>query len=149
MGRMVVGAFDNIAITTDADQDIWSLVAGSANKVIIHWIELYSAAVAAENLRIKLRRVSDFPAGSGVTEAKLDEDDGGITAVMRTIDLAPDSTPGDLLAAFQWDQLSPLVYQPTPEARPVMEEAGVLVLHLETALAATTNMSGWIVWEEI
>ncbi len=149
MGRMVTGAFDNIQVTNDADQDIFAITAGANNKIKLHWLELYSAVTVAENLRMKLRRVDLAAAGTAVTEALLDEDDGTITATMITLDTTPDATPGDLIAAFQWDQLAPLVYQPVPKAIAKVQEAGIIVLHLETALAATTSMSGWAIWEEL
>ena len=149
MGRMIVGAFDNIAVTTDADQDIWTLGAGANNKIKLHWFELYSAQTGAENLRLQLRRVSEAGGGAAVTEAKLDEDDGAITGNLTTLDTIPDATPGDVLAGYQWEQLGPLIFQPTPELRPILQESGIVALHLQTALAATINMSGFVVWEEI
>jgi hypothetical protein len=148
MGRMIVGAFDGISVTNDADQNIWAITAGSANKIIIHGFELTSAATVAEDLAILLRRESTAAAGTAVTEENLDEDDGAITATMITLDLTP-GTPDGVLGAWQWEQLGPLTYLPTPEMRPVVQESGIIVLNLGTALTATTAMSGYVVWEEI
>ncbi len=148
MGRMIVGAFDGISVTNDADQNIWALTAGSANKLILHGFEISSAATVAEDLAMLLRRESTAAAGTAVTEENLDEDDGAITAVMITLDLSP-GTPDGVLGAWQWEQLGALIYMPTPEMRPVVQESGRIVLNLGTALGATTAMSGHVVWEEI
>ncbi len=145
---MYSGPLDQIAVTNDADQNIWALTAGSANKLVLHGFELYSAATVSEDLRIKLRRETTAAVGTAVVEAPLDEDDSTNTATMITLDLTP-GTPGDVIAGFQWEQLGPLTFMPTPEMRPVVQESGIIVLHLETALGATTNMSGWVIWEEI
>lgn len=146
---MYTGPFSGISVTNDADQNIWAITAGANNKVIIHGFELYSAATTAEVLVMQLRREDAAAAGTSVTESPLDEDDSAATATMITLDTTPDATPGAVLAAFQWEQLGPLIYLPTPEMRPIVQESGIIVLHLGTALGATTSMSGFVIWEEI
>lgn len=148
MGRMVTGAFGGISVTNDADQNIWAITAGANNKIKIHGFEIYSASIVAEILDLELRRESTAAAGTVVSEQNLDEDDGTITAVMVTLDLSP-GTPDGVLAAFQWEQLGPLIYMPTPAMQPVVQEGGRIVLNLGTALGGTTAMSGYVVWEEI
>jgi len=148
MGRMVVGAFDSLSVTTDSDQNIWALTAGSSNKLKLHGFELSSASQVAESVQMLLRRESTAAAGTTVSEQKLDEDDGTITAVMVTLDLSP-GTPSGELGSWLWEQLGSLVYMPTPAMQPVVQEGGIIVLNLGTALGGTTLWSGHVVWEEI
>lgn len=148
MGRIIYGPIDDISVTNDADQNIFVLTAGANDKIKLHGFEITSAKTAAEILRLQLRRETTAGAGGAVVEAKADEADGAITATMVTLDLTP-GTPGDVLMGFQWEQLGPLGHVWTPKMSPLVQEAGIIVLHLETALAATTNMSGWVCWEEI
>jgi hypothetical protein len=145
---MVTGAFGGISVTNDPDQNIWVLTAGANNKLKLHSFELYSASIVAEILDLELRRESTAGAGDVVSEQNLDEDDGAITAVMITLDLSP-GTPDGVLAAYQWEQLGPLIYMPTPAMQPVVQEGGRIALNLGTALGGTTLMSGHVVWEEI
>jgi len=148
MGRMIVGAFSGISVTNDADQNIWAITAGSANKIKIHGFELYSASIVAEILKLELRRESTAAAGTAVTEENLDEDDTAPTATMITLDISP-GTPDGILAAYQWEQLGPLIFLPTPEIQPVVQEGGRIVLNLNSVLGATTLMSGHVYWEEL
>jgi hypothetical protein len=149
MAGIYRGAFDGISVTNDSDQNIWALTAGSADKIVVHEIMLTSAATTAEILNITLRRETTAAAGTTVTPSENDEGNTTTTtATMITLDLTP-GTPGDVLANWQWEQLGPLHYLPTPETRPVIQESGILVMHLGTALAATTAMSGWVVWQEL
>jgi len=148
MGRIVYCPLVNLSVTNDADQDIFQLTAGAANKLKVHGFELYSAAIAAEALRFRLVRRSTDGNGGAATAVKADEDDGAITGAVETLALTP-GTAGDVLAEFSWPQLGPLVFLPTPELRPTVQEAGRIALNLLTALAATTVMTGWVAWEEI
>ena len=149
MGRMYIAPFDGLSVTTDSTQDIWEITAGSANKVIIHGFELTSAATTAETIQLVLQRYATSGTGGGTaTEVALDEDDSSVTAAVETLNTTIGGTP-IVLMGWQWEQLGPLVYLPTPENRIVVQESGILGLSLKTALSGTTLMSGHIVWEEI
>lgn len=148
MGRMVIAPLNSITVTSDATQDLWSLMAASTNKLILHGWEITSNAIAATLLEVTLLRVTGH-GSSGATDptpVKLNTDDGTITGTVSAADTTP-GTPGDILAGFQWEQLGPLGMIYTPEMRPVLEVSTGIALVCNTA--AGFEMSGWICWEEI
>jgi len=147
VGRMVVGAFSAAALGTDADMDIWQVVAGANDKLKLHYFEISTSAIAAAALNLQLVRRSTTGTGTAVTEENLDEADGAITAAMVTIVAAP-GTLDTTLAAWQYEQLGSLIYQPTPEIMPVVQEGGRIALHLSTS-AASETCNGYVVWEEL
>jgi hypothetical protein len=147
MGRMVQAPLNSVTITSDATQDLWSLFAASANKLILHGWEITSDAIAATLLEVTLMRLTVVGSvGTALTEVKLDTDDGAITGIARVGDTTS-GTPGDILAGFQWEQLGPLGQIYTPEMRPVIEVSTGIALVCNTADAF--EMSGWICWEEV
>ena len=151
MGHPIQAAFDDISVTTDADQDIWQFAGEANHRIRIVEMLLRSEVVVAENLRLQLRRITTGITGDGQVEVLLDEDDGLVRGALTTLATTPGSA-GALIAAFQWDQRAPLIYRPPPLARPILGTSGGsgehrIALHLETALAATTLMSGYVIWE--
>jgi hypothetical protein len=58
-------------------------------------------------------------------------------------------TIGDIIMGWQWSQLAPMDFLPTPETRIVIPPSGRLCLNLSTAVASTRTWSGWVCWEEI
>ena len=147
MGRMVIAPINSITVGSDATQDLWSLMAASTNKIILHGWEVTSDAIAATLLEVTLLRLSAVGSGgSAVTAVKLDVDDGAITGSARVGDTTPGTTD-DILAGYQWEQLGPLGQVYTPEMRPVIEVSTGIALVCNTASAF--EMSGWICWEEI
>lgn len=147
MGRMVITPFRSIAIGADATQDLWSLMAPSTNKLVLHGWEITSDSLVAENLEIALLRLSAVgTGGANATEAKLDTDGGAIVGAVRTGDTTP-GTPGDVLKGFAWEQLGPLGLIYTPEMRIPMEVSTGIALVCDTAVAF--EMSGWVCWEEL
>jgi hypothetical protein len=147
MGRIVYAPFDDIQVTTDADQDVWELGAVT-NKAVLHAFELTSDKTSSEVIDLRLIRRSTSGNGSAVTEVKANVDDGSITTVMEQLALVP-GTGGDVLMGFKWEQLGPLLYMPTPEMRIVVDAGTYLCLNIQSALAATTGWSGYVCWEEI
>ena len=138
---------NSITIGADATQDLWSLMAASTNKIILHGWEVTSDAIAATLLEVTLLRLSVVGSvGAAATVVKLDTDDGAITGSARVGDTTP-GTPGDILAGFQWEQLGPIGQIYTPEMRPVIEVSTGIALVCNTS--AAFEMSGWICWEEI
>lgn len=147
MGRMVITPLSSLTAASDVTQDLWSLMAASTNKLILHGWEVTSDAVAATMLEVTLTRLSAVgSAGATATEVKLDTDDGAITGSVRTGDTT-EGTAGDVLQGFAWEQLGPLGQVYTPEMRPVIEVSTGIALKVDTADAF--EMSGWICWEEI
>jgi hypothetical protein len=144
---MVMAPLNSVTVTSDATQDLWSLMASATNKLVLHGWEITSDAIAAALLEVTLLRLSAVGSvGTDLTEVKLDTDDGAITGSARTIDTTP-GTPGDILAGYQWEQLGPLGIIYTPEMRPVIEVSTGIALVCNTA--AAFEMSGWICWEEL
>lgn len=148
MGRMVICPFDGLSVTADATQDIWELTAGSTNQCVLHGFELYSAAIAAEILDLRLVRYAvSGSGGAAATEVLIDEDASAITGAVETLNTTPGTTP-IILMGFQWEQLGPLIYLPIPEDRIVVQTSGIIALNLQTAPTAVA-MSGHVIWEEI
>ena len=147
MGRMMIGAFNGVAIDSDATQDLWALMAASANKLILHGWEITSADTTAEIIACHLQRISATSTGTAVDEVNLDADDAAATGILLVESLTP-GTPiaNSVLAGFQWEQLGPLGQVYTPEMRPVIQESKGIALTCSTAAAIT--MSGWVCWEE-
>lgn len=149
MGRIVYAPFDGISVTTDADQDIFEILAASTAKIILHEFQLTSAAETAEALNLTLRRATGAGSGgSGVTEVLRDEDASAITGSMTTLNTTP-GTAGAVLENYQWEQLGPLHRLWTPETRPIINMSGRIALNLATALGSATAMSGFVIWEEV
>lgn len=147
MGRIYYAPFDDIQVTTDADQDVWELGA-ITNKVVLHGFELTSESVVAESVDLRLVRRSTSGNGSAVVEVKAKTDDAAQLAVVEQLALVPGSI-GDIIMGWKWEQLGPLLYLPTPEMRITLDAAAFLCLNIQSALAGTTGWSGWICWEEI
>ncbi len=149
MGRMVIAPFVDLAVTSDATQDIWQITAGATNPIIIHGFELSSAKIAAELVSLQLvRYATTGSVGAAVTEVLVGDDTGTITAAVLQLNTTPGGTPTPLMG-WQWEQLGPLVYLPTPETRIVVGATDILALNTLSAPAATTNWSGHLIWEEI
>ena len=145
--RIVYGALKDVSITSDATQDIWSLMAGSNTQIILHGFELYSADTAAEIVSLSLQRISAAgTGGSAVTEQAANEGLGTISATMLT-DVETPGTPDGVLMGFQWEQLGPIGHVFTPEMRPISVLSQGFALVCNTAVAMT--VSGWVCWEEI
>jgi hypothetical protein len=148
MGRMIICPLTD-TITASANQDIWSLMAGSGNKLILHGWEITSATTTATIIAMSLRRLTVVGSGGDGTavEEQLNEDDTStISGSVRTGD-TNDGTESQTLAWFQWEQLGPLGQIYTPEMRPIIEPSGGIALN--TADATGFTMSGWVCWEEI
>lgn len=148
-GRMFMAPLNSLTIGADATQDLWSLVAASTNKLILHGWEVTSDAVAATLLEVTLQGVTGHGSGgTALTEVPLDTDGGSVTA-SATAGNTTAGTPGGMgiLAGWQWEQLGPLGMIYTPEMRPIIEVSLGLALTCNTADAF--EMSGWICWEEV
>ena len=147
MGRMVISPLTD-TITASANQDIWSLMAGANNKLILHGWEITSATTTATIIALSLRRLTAVGSvGAEMTEEQLNEDDTStISGSVRTGDTT-DGTESQTLAWFQWEQLGPLGQVYTPEMRPIIEPSGGIALN--TADATGFTMSGWVCWEEL
>lgn len=147
MGKLVTTPFAGISITSDATQDLFSLLAGSNNRLALVAFEITSDAVAATLMAITLKRITAVGSGGAVaTEALLDAGNSTITGSVRTGDTTPGAS-GASLEAYQWEQLGPMGRVFLPEARPIIEASDGIALVANTADAF--GMSGYVIWEEL
>lgn len=150
MGRVYVCPYDNLSVTTDADQDIFELVMGATMSGIFLGFELYAGTTSDERVRLRLCRRSTT--GSGGSAASENPKDPGNTVVAAAAVSTLVTTPGTIgaiLEPFYWSQLSPLIYLPPPELRETIGVSGRICLNLQTAVASTRNWSGKLWWEEL
>jgi len=147
MGRIYYAPFDDIQVTNDADQDIWELGAVT-NKAVLHGFEMTSEAVTAGAIELRLVRRSATGNGSAVTEVQRNPDDAAPLATVEQLATTP-GTLGDIIMAWNWEQLGPLQFIPTPEMRIVVDAGTFLCLNTQSGLGTTTGWSGWLCWEEI
>jgi len=155
MGQRVYSAmFDNVTIA--AVQDVISLKAGAANGIELHEIDLSAGGVTAPaEIRLRLKRLpASVTAGSGGSALTGNPVDSGDTkasaATVRSNDTTQATTSGTplLLAAWQWNVLTPWQYLPAPEDREVVQAGEALVLDIPGA-PASTIVSGTIKWREL
>jgi hypothetical protein len=141
--------FDNLSVTNDSDQDIWEILAPSDAAVELVHFELYSAVTTDERVRLRLvRRSTAGSGGAGATEVPARGTLAAVGTAVTQLNTTP-GTAGDVLLAWYWSQLSPLVYLPTPESRILLPPSGRIGLNLETAVASTRNWSGFLKFREI
>jgi len=151
MGRIVRCPIENRTLAAaDGVLDIFELIAGTANKCLLHSFRFESDEIAAESVRLQLcRRSTTGTGGIGGVEVLNDEDDGAITASVN-FDVTSPGTIGALLTAYRWEQLGPIEEIFIPEDRPVVDlNGGRLCLNVVAAFPSDTVISGHIVWEEI
>jgi hypothetical protein len=154
--RVYVAGFDNVSIGT-AVQDVLSILAGAANAVELHYLELNAAAVTSPaEIRLRLKRFvgATITAGSvGTAPAMNAIDDGeskAATATVRANDTTQSTTTGTNtpLMFWQWNVLLPFQYLPAPEDRPRIQAGNKLILDLPAAIGVATVVSGIIKWRE-
>ena len=147
MGRVFYAPFDDLQVTTDADQDFWEMSAVT-NKFKLLGFEVTSEAIAAESVDLRLVRRSTTGDGGAVVEVKANADSAAQTTVLESLGTTP-GTIGDIIMGWKWEQLGPLIYLPTPEMQITIDAGAFLCLNIQSALAGTTGWSGWVCWEEI
>lgn len=155
MGQRVYSTmFENVTIA--AVQDVFSLKAGAANGIELHEIDLSAGGVTAPaEIRLRLKRlpatVTSGSGGSLPTPYAVDSGDTRTSvATARTNDTAQATTSGTpaVLAAWQWNVLTPWQYLPAPEDREIIQPGEALVLDIPGA-PASTIVSGTIKWREL
>jgi hypothetical protein len=149
-GRIYTVPLNDLAVTNDADQDIWELSNTSAKQLILHGFSLTSAQTSDERVRLRLirRTASGSGGGSGTVLAS---DQGNAVASVVTVETL-NTTPGatsNILKCWRWSQQGELLYMPTPELREVISVSSFLCLNLQTAMGGTRQWDGWVSWEEV
>jgi hypothetical protein len=148
MGALYMQEID-ITIASDATQDLWNILAGASNKIILHGWELTSEELSAVLIDVNLHRVSTAGSGgaSSSTEEPLNEYTLGSAASNVVTEATTPGTDAGLLSKYKWEQLGPIGTVYTPEMRPVSKVSEGFALTCNTAVVAT--FGGWICWEEI
>jgi len=147
MGRVYYTPFDDLQVTTDADQDLFVLSAVT-NKLKLLAFEVTSSIIAAEVIDLRLVRRSTAGNGGAAVEVLAATDDSAQLGAVTTLALVP-GTIGDIICGWKWEQLGPLVFLPTPEMQITIDAGAFICLNLQSALAGTTGWSGYVCWEEI
>lgn len=149
MGRRIYkSGVDNVSIGT-AVQDIWSLLAGSANGIQLHWLQCSAAGVTtAAEIRMRLKRgTATVTQGSGGSTPAANLVDSGDTKASASTVHANDTTQATtsgnftgFVEYFQWNVLLPWDYMPGPEDedRPACLAAQAFILDLPATITATT-----------
>ena len=156
MSLIYIAGFRAISLTANgsSSQDIWELVNGTGQSLELHHLHLESQYNVDE--RIDLQLLERSATGSGGSAAitpnavdQLNTRASGITSFKTLV-----TTPGAAVAnggmePFQWSELAPLDLLWTPEDRPSVAPGGRIVLsNLNTFVAATRTVSGWLKWSE-
>jgi len=149
MGRIVRCPIENQVIAnSDGVLDIFELIAGANKPIDLVKFRFESSNIAADNVRLRMVRRSTTGSG-GVTGVPVKNNEGGgtITAVVE-FDVTTVGSVGDILAAYQWEQLGPLEEIYLPEERIHVQEGGRLCLEIVSAIPNDANWSGYVVWME-
>jgi len=137
------------AVAVTAQQDLFQIEAVTV-PAIIHQIVVSQSSdfgdAAAENLVIKLRRVTD--ALTDVTvEALLDLGDSAALADLNVNDTTQLVTGVDTFHVEGWNIAQPFVFLPPPELRPVCQVGNVIVVTMSAPADALT-IHGTMYFEE-
>ena len=149
-GKMGIQGF-RLSVTTDADQDIISILGDADTRIRIHGWKLTSEAVTATLMKVNFHRISAIGSGGSAssTEELLDEKvASALEASVRTLDTTPGTDAGGI-AEYNWEQLSTLGEIYTPEMRPISLAGEGFALSMDAALAGTAEIAGFICWEEL
>lgn len=150
MGRIYVAPLAAIVTgAADADQDLWELDNNTTKRLILHAFSLTGTLLTDERIALRLVTRTNA-AGTGSTATSVAVDTGNsvaATAVLKTIIATPDATGLAVRESWQWSQQGELLYLPTPEIRPVIQDGRCLCLNLGTSVVART-FSGHVIWEE-
>jgi|SRR5215472_10741366 len=151
--RVYATYFDNVTVA--AIQDVFSIKAGAAAGLGIHYIELNAGGVTSPaEIRLRLKRLpTTVTQGSGGSVPVVSAIDTGDTKASAHVVHANDTTQATtsgtavVLAAWQWNVLMPFQYLPSPEDRPFFAAGEAFVLDIPAA-PASTLVSGWLLWTE-
>lgn len=149
MGRMYSASFTEVAVT--AQQDLFQIEALTV-PAIIHAVFLSQSSdlgdAASEGLSILIRRVTDAVTND-IAEAALDGGDAAANADIAVNETTELVTGATTIHSEAWNILTPFVYLPPPELRPVIQIGNVIVVNLNTTPADSITMSGTLYFEEI
>ena len=149
MGRIYTASFTEVAVT--AQQDLFQLEA-LTTPAIVHGVFLSQTTdvgdAASEGLSILIRRVTDAVTND-VAEVLIDGGDGGANADIAVNETTELVTGASTIHSEAWNILTPFVYLPLPEHRPVVQIGNVITVNLNTTPADSITMSGTLYFEEL
>lgn len=150
MGRMFSVSFSEVAVT--AQQDLFQLEAITV-PAILHSVFLSQSSdvgdAASEGLSILIRRVTDNVGSPFATVSPLDLGDSAANAEAAINETTELTTGATTLHSEAWNILTPFVYLPPPELRPVIQIGNAITVNLNTTPADSITMSGTLYFEEI
>ncbi|MEE8598000.1 MAG: hypothetical protein V3S69_00510 [Dehalococcoidales bacterium] len=146
--RVYSAVFD--AVSVSAIQDLFNLLAGTNNSVVLISVSLFQETqTSSELLQIKYQRIAGAgTGGSAPTPRPRDPGLAAADASCRANDTTQ-GTPGNVDHIDGWNVVNPYLYLPVPEERITVPGAGRIAVELETAPIAAMTMSGTIVWGEL
>lgn len=149
MGRIYSAQFSEVAVT--AQQDLFQLEANTT-PIIIHGVFLSQSSdlgdTESEGLSIQIRRFTDAVTND-IAEVALDGGDAAANADIAVNETTELVTGQSIIHSEAWNILTPFVYLPTPELRPVVQISNGIAVNLNTTPADSITMSGTIYFEEI
>jgi hypothetical protein len=155
MGRMYTAPFEGVAVSVA--QDFFELVAPTDAVVYVHRVVItQDTSEVSEQLVCRLVRgegtVTGGSGGSTLTpkpNAKGDPAFGGTVKANNTTKMVVGTGALSPKHREGWNVLSGFDYHPTPEERECISPGDRITVELVTAPAASTTMSGTIVFEEV
>jgi hypothetical protein len=155
IGRIYTISFSKISVSSV--QDLWNVAATSSMAFELHSINLGAEGVsAAEEVTISISRltatVTNGTGGSSVTPASISPTQTGATVTARRNDSTTRaSTSGSTTNLFYdtWQLTNGYIYQWAPEDRLQFSLSQNMIIGLETAPAASHNVSGSITVAEL
>lgn len=149
MGRIYSASFTETAVS--AQQDLFQLEANTV-PAIIHAVFLSQTSdlgdAASEGLSILIRRVTDAVTND-IAEVALDGGDAAANADIAVNETTELTTGAAVIHSEAWNILTPFVYLPPPELRPIVQIGNVITVNLNTTPADSITMSGTLYFEEI
>ena len=149
MGRVYSASFTEVAVT--AQQDLFQIEA-LTTPAIIHAVFLSQTSdlgdAASEGLSILIRRVTDAVTND-IAEVTLDGGDAAANADLAVNETTELVTGATTIHSEAWNILTPFVYLPPPELRPIVQIGNVITVNLNTTPADSITMSGTLYFEEL
>ena len=154
MGRMYSIEFSGIAVT--ASQDFFEILPATQKPCVVHAIFLSQSTelgdAEEEQLRVRIIRghTTSGSGGAAVTPRPMDSNAtaAGFTAERNNTTIASAGTAVNLHSE-NFNVRSGWVYMPTPEMRPRVQNANLLVVRLLANPADSITMAGTMYVEEL
>ena len=148
MGRIYSASFTEVSVS--AQQDLFQIEALTV-PAIIHAVFLSQTSdlgdAASEGLSILIRRVTDAVTND-IAEVALDGGDAAANADIAVNETTELVTGATTIHSEAWNILTPFVYLPPPELRPIIQIGNVITVNLNTTPADSITMSGTLYFEE-